>query len=67
VGRDLRNVDLVQRRPVAGDDPAVLLERVWRPPSLLHGHPLLGEVAEGPARMMRLLLAQLDFHALAWR
>jgi hypothetical protein len=61
VGRDLRNVDVVERRQIAGDDPAVLLERVRWPASFLHGHPPLGEVAEGNPRMRRLLLAQLDF------
>jgi hypothetical protein len=61
VGRDLCDVDVVQRPQIAGDDPAVLLERVGRPASFLHGHPLLGEVAEGPARMRRFLLEQLDF------
>jgi hypothetical protein len=60
VGRDLRNVDVVQRPQIAGDDPAVLLERVGWPATLLHGDRPLGEVAEGPARMRSVLLAEFD-------
>jgi len=61
VGRDLRNVDVVVQRPqIAGDDPAVLLESVGWPATLLHGDPLLGQVAEGPARMRSVLLAEFD-------
>jgi hypothetical protein len=60
VGRDLRNVDVVQRPQIAGDDSAVLLERVGSPATLLHGDPLLGQVAEGPARMRSVLPAEFD-------
>jgi hypothetical protein len=53
----LGDVDVVERRQVAGDDPAVLLERDGRPAPLLHGHPLFGKVTEGPPGMRRLLVA----------
>ena len=61
VGGDPRDVDVVQRPQIAGDDPAVLLERVGRPAPLLHRNPLLGQVAERPPRMRRLQFAKLDF------
>ena len=60
VPRDLRNVDIMQRPQIAGDDPAVLLERVGWPATLLHGDPLLGQVAECPTRMRSVLLAEFD-------
>jgi hypothetical protein len=60
VRRDLRNVDVVQRPQIAGDDPAVLLKRVRRPATLLHRDPLLSQVAEGPVRMRSVLLAEFD-------
>jgi hypothetical protein len=60
VGRDLRNVDVVQRPQIAGDDPAVLLERVGWPPALLQGDQLCSEVSEGPTRMRSVLLSEFD-------
>jgi hypothetical protein len=54
---DLRDVDVVERSQVAGDDPSVLLERVGRPAPFLHGDPLCGQVAERPSGMRRLLVA----------
>lgn len=54
VGRDLRDVDVMQGPQVAGDDPPVLLERVGGPSSLLHRDPLLGQLAEGPPGMRHL-------------
>ena len=57
---DLGDVDAVERRQVAGDDPAVLLERVRRPAPFLHGDPLRGEVAEGSSGRRRIAVGQLD-------
>jgi hypothetical protein len=67
VGRDLRNVDVEERRQVAGHDAAVLLERVRRPAPFLRGDPLRCEVAEGSSRRRLIAVGQLDCPAVALR
>jgi hypothetical protein len=61
VGGDLGDVDVVEGAQIAGDDAAVLLERVRRPAALLDRDPLGGEVAEGPPRVRRGVLAEFHF------
>jgi hypothetical protein len=64
---DLRDVDVVERSQVAGDDPSVLLERVRRPTTLLHGDQLRGQLAEGLRRRNLIGICQLDGPAVALR
>jgi hypothetical protein len=65
VSGDLGDVDAVERRQVPGDDPAVFLERVWRPAPFLHGDPLRGEVAQGSRGRRLIAVGQLDRPAVA--
>jgi hypothetical protein len=44
---DLGDVDVMEHPQVAGDDAAVLLERVRGPPTLLDRDPLGAQVSEG--------------------
>jgi hypothetical protein len=67
VGGDLGDVDVVERPQVAGDDPAVLLERVRRPAPLLDRDPLCAEVPERARRADHVTVGELDRPAVALR
>jgi hypothetical protein len=67
VGGDLRNVDVVQRTQVAGDNPPVLLQSVGRPAPLLYVKPLRSQVAERASARDRIAVSQLDGPAVALR
>jgi hypothetical protein len=66
VGGDLRNVDVVQRTQVAGDNPPVLLQGVGRPAPLLYVKPLRSQVAERASARDRIAVSQLDGPAVAF-
>jgi hypothetical protein len=61
VGGDLGHVDIAERSQIAGDDAAVLLERVQWPAALLDRDPLGGEVAEGTPGVGGVLRTEVHF------